>query len=127
MPTSQLWKLQFRLPFIRLEEIHDLRKIYEVLLRDAADVYADIQQGIEAFAASAVVLTALIAYVLFMQVVTYRLVPPVTLSQLMSHVAVVPAYVVLAYVAFRWYRRFFSMRKKYCELLKIAKEAKVQQ
>jgi positive regulator of sigma E activity len=109
------------------EEIHDLRKIYEVLLRDAADVYVDIQEGIEAFAASAVVLTALIAYVLFMQVVTYRLVPPVTLSQLMWHVAVVPAYVVLAYVALRWYRRFFSMRKKYNELLKIAKEVKARQ
>jgi len=45
----------------------------------------------------------------------------------MWHVAVVPAYVVLAYVALRWYRRFFSMRKKYNELLKIAKEVKARQ
>jgi hypothetical protein len=109
------------------EEIHNLRRIYEVLLRDAADVYADIEEGIEAFAAAAVVLTAMVAYVLFMQVTTYRLLPPATLLQWMGHIAAVPAYVVLAYVAFRWYRRFFFMRRKYRELLKIAKEVKARQ
>jgi hypothetical protein len=30
------------------EEVRSLRRIYEVLLRDAADVYADLQQGIDA-------------------------------------------------------------------------------
>jgi hypothetical protein len=107
------------------EEVHSLRRIYEVLLRDAADVYADMQQGIDAFLYSGVLLTCLIGFMVIEQLILYRIVPPVTPYQWLGHGGIVAAYFVLGFFAFRWYRRYFFMRRKYAELLKIAREARV--
>jgi hypothetical protein len=106
------------------EEVHSLRRIYDVLLRDAADVYADIQQGIDAFLYSGALLTCLIAFMVIEQLILYRIAPPVTAYQWLGHGGILAAYFVLGFLAFRWYRRYFFMRRKYAELLKIAKEAK---
>ena len=107
------------------EEVHSLRRIYDVLLRDAADVYADLQQGIDAFLYSGVLLTCMIALMVIEQLILYRAVPPVTPYQWIGHGGSIVGYFVLGSFAFRWYRRYFFMRRKYAELLKIAKEVKV--
>jgi hypothetical protein len=107
------------------EEVHSLRRIYDVLLRDAADVYADMQQGIDAFLYSGVLLTCMIAFMVIEQLILYRAVPPVTPYQWIGHGGSIVGYFVLGFFAFRWYRRYFFMRRKYAELLKIAKEVKV--
>jgi hypothetical protein len=106
------------------EEAYNLRRIYEVLLRDAADVYVDIEQGIDAFLYSGALLTCLIAFMAIEQLILYHTAPPVTTYQWVGHGGIIVGYFILGFFAFRWYRRYFFMRRKYAELLKIAKEAK---
>jgi len=106
------------------EEVYRLRTIYEVLLRDAAAVYADIEKGIGATLYSAVLLTVMIGFMGFVQLTTYLTLPPVNLNQWIGHIGMIAGYFVLAYFAIRWYQRFFFMKKKYAELLRISKEVK---
>jgi len=109
------------------EEVLNLRRIYEVLMRDAADVYDDLRTGVVAYAHSfCASLPRGGAAVVRMDCI-FRFVPPVAVWQWAAHVAMVVLIGVVAYQALSFYRRFSFLTRKYEQLWKIAKETKAKQ
>jgi len=104
------------------EAIHNLRRIYYVLLRDAADVYSDLRVDVRTFARAAIVEAVLAVLLLLFQGTLLEYSPPVGGWQLAGNVGMALLTAVVAYRAITSYRHYLSLGKKYDELLKIAGE-----